>query len=71
MSTAAQEIERAASDYTNWCLARDCHHAHCPFECEHPQPFMYDEHRLVCGRCFFEEGKITEMVACKPEACEP
>ena len=55
-------------------------HIHCPFDCEHPQPFtlaevqekpMYRKYagKTFCGRCHHREGLMTEMVACKPETC--
>jgi sugar phosphate isomerase/epimerase len=50
-------------------------HMHCPRGCEHPQPF-YDPagfgpptFELICGRCWFCEGRRTVMVACTPETC--
>ena len=56
------------SEYTVWCRERNVTHAHCPHECEHPQPFMLDG-KLVCGRCAIVCGEIVEMVPCTPEDC--
>ncbi len=52
-----------------WYRANDCSHAHCPFECEHPQPFV-DEEELLCGRCWFKFGERTIMIPCIPEICD-
>ena len=52
----------------DWYARHGCDHAHCPHECEHPQPFM-DGERLVCGRCANVEHIETEMVPCTPEIC--
>jgi len=43
-------------------------HSHCPYEHEHPQPFMKDGDE-ICGRCYFVEHIITIMVPCTPEIC--
>lgn len=56
------------STYIGWCVARGCSHAHCPHDCESPQPFV-DGERLLCGRCWHLEGIETEMVPCTPEMC--
>lgn len=56
-------------DLARWYLARGCGHAHCPFGCEHPQPFLI-EGVLLCGRCWFKERLRTPMIPCGPEVCE-
>jgi hypothetical protein len=56
--------------YTEWCAERGCDHAHCPDGCEHPQPVMLVDGRLVCGRCLFKCSEVTEMVPCSPEVCK-
>lgn len=61
---------------TEWYAKHKCDHAHCPNECEHPQPFMIVSHAggkywiLVCGRCALIDQKIVRMVPCKPGVCE-
>lgn len=58
-------------------------HSHCPYECEHPQPFerpagwvtpagdTLTKDTWYCGRCYFMcDGLLTEMVPCTPENCE-
>lgn len=49
-------------------------HAHCPLDCEHPQPFQAlddSEKRMRwwCGRCAAKFGLLTEMVPCAPPYC--
>lgn len=51
-----------------WYAEHGCTHAHCPFECEHPQP-QFDGGVLVCGRCLVLEGRRTPMLACIPGVC--
>lgn len=48
---------------------RERSHYHCPYLCEHPQPFTVGE-LLLCGSCFFGRDAITPMVPCSPEICE-
>jgi hypothetical protein len=43
-------------------------HVHCPRGCEHPQPFFRGGKRL-CGRCWFIDGVVTEVVPCAPPYC--
>ncbi len=45
-------------------------HAHCPYRCEHPQPFRLPDGRLVCGRCAILDDVLVEMIPCTPEICE-
>lgn len=54
--------------YPEWCVANDCSHAHCPYDCEHPQPFIMNG-KLICGRCYFKDDDIVEMKPCSPENC--
>lgn len=55
--------------YQGWCAALGVTHAHCPWDCEHPQPFCLQPGQLVCGRCWHVAGERTEMVPCTPEVC--
>lgn len=43
-------------------------HQHCPKGCEHPQPIQ-DGDKAYCGRCWFVDHVMTEMVDCNPENC--
>jgi hypothetical protein len=43
-------------------------HDHCPYDCEHPQPFRQGD-KSFCGRCWFVCGILTPMVQCTPETC--
>ena len=52
-----------------WLQARGADHAHCPNDCESPQPFL-DGARALCGRCWFEAGTETEVRPCAPSVCE-
>ncbi len=55
----------------DWYTKNGCDHAHCPLECEHPQPFYDDRLKeLLCGRCWFVHGLCTIMVPCNQETCE-
>lgn len=56
--------------YEAWCQALGVTHAHCIYDCEHPQPFILLPGVLVCGRCWFICGERTEMVPCTPEVCD-
>lgn len=55
--------------YSEWCKAHNCDHAHCPHDCDHPQPFVLADGRLVCGRCAIIDHELVEMVPCTPEHC--
>lgn len=50
--------------YSDWCLAHNVTHGHCPHNCEHPEPFVL-EGRLYCGRCEAYENELVEMVPCE------
>lgn len=50
-------------------MPADVEHYHCPYGCEHPQPFLLADGRLLCGRCWFVDEIETEMVLCTPELC--
>jgi hypothetical protein len=54
-----------------WYEQHGCDHAHCPEECDHPQPFI-DEATgdLLCGGCWFRFGRRSVMIPCTPEACD-
>jgi hypothetical protein len=51
-----------------WYTAHNCTHAHCPHDCEHPQPQL-DGDDLLCGRCLVIERRRTPMLPCTPEVC--
>ena len=51
-----------------WYAEHGCHHAHCPNECESPQPILA-EGKMYCGRCWFEDDAEVEMTPCNPETC--
>jgi hypothetical protein len=53
---------------TEWYRQHGCTHAHCPHDCEHPQPFMLDG-KFVCGRCACINHLRVEMVPCQPDIC--
>lgn len=55
-------------DYTQWCAQNGCTHAHCPYGCEHPQPFVRDG-VLYCGRCAAVDSCETICVPCDDEVC--
>ena len=55
--------------YRDWCAARNCSHAHCPNDCDHPQPFVDYEGILLCGRCWILNGLRTLMLPCNKETC--
>jgi len=55
---------------TDWYREHGCDHAHCPYDCSHPQPFVLDDGRLVCGRCAIIDHEVVEMVPCTPATCE-
>jgi hypothetical protein len=45
-------------------------HYHCPLGHEHPQPFRRRPRGwLLCGLCWFWEGRVTRMRLCTPELC--
>lgn len=52
-----------------WYKKNNCHHAHCPKGCEHPQPMLTSDDRMLCKRCFFKNNEITEVEPCRPEIC--
>lgn len=54
--------------YEAWCAEHTCSHGHCPLDCEHPQPFVANG-TLYCGRCWFRDSQLTEMIPCKPHVC--
>jgi len=53
-------------------------HSHCPYDCEHPQPFELAHDpalgelsgKWLCGRCWATAKIATVMVPCTPETCE-
>lgn len=55
--------------YRDWCAAHDCSHAHCPYDCEHPQPYIDEDGTLLCGRCFWEADEHVVMEPCNKETC--
>jgi hypothetical protein len=51
-----------------WYKKNNCEHAHCPDNCEHPQPFMRNS-KLLCGRCWFKFNEEVEMIPCDQDIC--
>jgi hypothetical protein len=43
-------------------------HYHCPYNCEHPQPF-FDGVEYICGRCWIIDNVRVVMILCTPEIC--
>lgn len=56
--------------YTLWCSWHGVSHGHCPLGCEHPQPVMLDDARVVCGRCLIVDRTITPIVPCTQDVCD-
>ena len=71
MSVKPKPVAASKPVQTNaeWYAAHGCDHAHCPHGCEHPQPFLIDDGRLVCGRCAILDNVLSEMLPCTPEVC--
>lgn len=57
------------TEESEWYVKNNCEHSHCPYDCEHPQPFIYNGN-LICGHCFFIDEIITFMIPCTPETCK-
>lgn len=57
------------TSYAAWRETYEVTHGHCPCDCDHPQPFFNNEGVLICGACWFQDGKICVMVPCTPETC--
>jgi hypothetical protein len=58
------------SEYSEWCVAHNCTHGHCPLGCEKPQPASYDDGpSLICGVCYYYDGTLSEIVPCTPADC--
>lgn len=57
-------VAAAVSYYSEWCDRQQVSHGHCPRECEHPQPFYHPEFGMLCGKCWFDLGEISVIVAC-------
>ena len=64
-----KQVVRVVSDYMEWCRANDCTHAHCPRECEKPQPIIDDQGVAICGRCWCVDGERVPVEPCRPETC--
>jgi len=60
-------------------------HSHCPFWCDHPQPFkailketeLHNFPEIIpniehefCGKCWHIDGILSIMVPCTPEICK-
>lgn len=65
-----EETPMNLSGYSRWCEKNGCTHGHCPYECEHPQPFEHPDGNLYCGKCWHDDRELTEMVPCVPEICD-
>lgn len=57
-------------NYEKWYKDHGCDHAHCPDGCEHPQPVLLSDGRMVCGRCRHKYGETVEVLPCGPEICK-
>jgi hypothetical protein len=47
-------------------------HAHCPCDCEHPQPFQAWIEGIcveLCGCCWVRYEAVCVMIPCTPENC--
>lgn len=62
-------IRLNCDSYQKWCKFFNCDHAHCKYNCEKPQPFMYNG-ILFCGKCWYERRKLVICIACMPEVCK-
>jgi hypothetical protein len=56
--------------HEEWYASHNCDHAHCPDHCEHPQPILLADGRLICGRCAIRFHETVEMVPCTVETCK-
>lgn len=59
--------------HEQWYKQNNCTHCHCPYDCEHPQPFLLmidNKNIMYCGRCYHTSGELVEMVPCNPEICK-
>ncbi len=52
-----------------WYAERGCTHAHCPLGCDKPQPSLVGG-RMLCMRCWVQDGIASEMIPCVPETCD-
>jgi hypothetical protein len=59
----------SAEEYATWCAAHGCDHAHCPGECERPQPFVL-EGVLYCGKHWFDDRTLLPMLPCREGVCD-
>lgn len=69
MTLAFQPLYTAPSTYAEWCKSKGVSHAHCPLDCDHPQPFPTMDGRLLCGSCWHVHDIVTEMLPCTPGVC--
>jgi len=67
MNSSAPMTENGLA-YAAWCAAHNCQHAHCPYGCDHPQPFEH-EGKLYCGKHWFDDLELVEMVPCDETIC--
>lgn len=57
--------------YQRWCREHECTHAHCQAGCEHPQPFLSSDGRMLCGRCWFVYNHTeTIVLPCGKDNCK-
>ncbi len=52
----------------DWYSQHDCTHAHCPLECEKPQPMLRDG-KMLCMKCWVLDGIESEVIPCTPSLC--
>lgn len=63
MSGVSPAPAEAGSADRDWYAERGVDHAHCPDGCEHPQPVVLEDGRLVCRRCL-TFGETVDMEPC-------
>jgi hypothetical protein len=64
--TMLRERDARKRELEQWYARHYATHAHCKFECEHPQPFVW-RGVLYCGRCWFVDKILTRMTPCQCE----
>ncbi len=70
MTNLPEQTQDKFTSYNEWLELYKCSHGHCPYECEHPQPFIDLDGRLVCGKCWWDDGDLSVMIPCTPENCD-
>lgn len=75
MPDITEEYKRMLFEEDQWYKENNCDHAHCPDNCEHPQPFIQHgkaghKNKMYCGRCYHKYNEMNEMIPCTPEVCK-